>query len=298
MKPTLSLGIAAYNEEANIGRLLDALLTQKTTIRVGEILVVSDASTDKTDEIVLSYKNQSPIQLIRLHERSGQNIAQNRIHSEAKGDILVILDADILPSNEDFIEKIVTPIVNNEADLVGVQLVPTAPDSFFEGMLAEIHVFKVRLYEKWKNGKNIYMCFGPTRSFSKRLYTTLQYPDNCPGDAYSYLFAQRGGYTFIPVMNPPVIFKVPSFFKDHMRQSSRFIAGKDTLAKLFGADIVRSEFSISLPVFLRALFVEFITHPIYLISFATVSLCVKFMSQGKTFTSRWETAESTKTLKK
>ena len=80
MNPTLTIGIAAYNEEANIDALLDSLLAQKTTIPINEILVVSDASTDKTDEIVLSYKHRGPIRLIRLPERSGQNQGHSRIH--------------------------------------------------------------------------------------------------------------------------------------------------------------------------------------------------------------------------
>lgn len=297
MKTTLTIGITAYNEEANIKRLLDALLIQKTTVVIGEILVVSDASTDKTDEIVSSYKNQGQIRLIRLTERGGQNKAQNRIHSEAKGDILVVLDADILPSSESFIEKIIAPIVNNEADLVGAQLLPATPSTFFESMLAEIHMFKVRLYGKWKDGKNIYMCFGPTRGFSKRLYSTLRYPDNCPTDAYSYIFAMRAGYIFAPATNAPAIFKNPSSFKDHMRQSSRFTAGKDSIAALFGAFTVHSEFSIPYFILFRALVVELILHPVYLVSFMVVHLRVKFISQGVVFTSRWEIAGSTKNLK-
>ncbi len=298
MNPTLTIGIAAYNEEANIDALLDSLLAQKTTIPINEILVVSDASTDKTDEIVLSYKDRGPIRLIRLPERSGQNQGQNRIHSEAKGDVLIILDADMLPSNEYFVEKMTTPIVKNGADLAGIQLIPASPVMFFEKMLAEIHLFKIRLYEEWRGGKNIYMCFGPARGFSKRLYTTLRYPDDYPTDAYSYLFAKREGYTFVPISNPPAIFKVPSTFTDYMRQSSRFSSGNVKLASIFDAKLLHTELAISPFIFFRALLIELIAHPVYLICFVFIHLSVRIMSRGQTFSSRWEISASTKTLNK
>ncbi|MFM2330694.1 MAG: hypothetical protein RLZZ26_201 [Candidatus Parcubacteria bacterium] len=296
MNKTLTIGIAAYNEEANIGALLDSLLEQKTTTPVSEILVVSDGSTDKTDEVVSAHASKGPVRLIRLSERSGQNKAQNRIHEEATGDVLVVLDADMLPSDEDFIEKMVAPVLQDEADLVGVQLMSAAPATFFEKMLAEIHAFKVRLYEKWGNGKNIYMCFGPARSFSKRLYTALRYPDNCPTDAYSYLFAMREGYTFFAVSKPPAIFKVPNTLADHLRQSSRFATGKDKLGLLFGTKVVRRAFAIPPTIFLEELLAETLGHPIYVGSYILVNLYVRLKSRGGVFTSRWEMAKSTKKL--
>ena len=50
-KPKLrcSVGVTAYNEEANIGRLLEALLTQHTRdVEIVEIIVVASACTDNT----------------------------------------------------------------------------------------------------------------------------------------------------------------------------------------------------------------------------------------------------------
>jgi len=52
-KKTLAIGIPAHNEEANIGFLIKALLEQESRLYVlTEIIVASDASTDKTVELV------------------------------------------------------------------------------------------------------------------------------------------------------------------------------------------------------------------------------------------------------
>ncbi|MEZ4516212.1 MAG: glycosyltransferase [Chloroflexota bacterium] len=48
-----SIGIMAYNEEANICRLLDRLLHQRlTTVEIAEIIVAASGCTDRTEDIV------------------------------------------------------------------------------------------------------------------------------------------------------------------------------------------------------------------------------------------------------
>jgi biofilm PGA synthesis N-glycosyltransferase PgaC len=55
-KIRVSIGICVYNEEKNIGRLLDKLLTQKTDLSdISEIYVVSSGSKDRTNEIVRTF---------------------------------------------------------------------------------------------------------------------------------------------------------------------------------------------------------------------------------------------------
>ena len=54
-KLTVTIGIPAYNEEKNIGRLLKSLSNQKgDDFTLNEIVVLSDGSTDMTNEIVHS----------------------------------------------------------------------------------------------------------------------------------------------------------------------------------------------------------------------------------------------------
>jgi glycosyltransferase involved in cell wall biosynthesis len=67
MKISVSIGIPAYNEEKNIGRLLTAILNQKTyNVEIDQIVVVSSGSTDKTDTIVEDFtRKDSRIVLIR-----------------------------------------------------------------------------------------------------------------------------------------------------------------------------------------------------------------------------------------
>jgi glycosyltransferase involved in cell wall biosynthesis len=74
-----SVGVTAYNEEANIGRLLEALLTQHTRdVEIVEIIVVASACTDNTVPIVESYAAEYPlVKLFTQARREGKTSAIN-----------------------------------------------------------------------------------------------------------------------------------------------------------------------------------------------------------------------------
>ena len=90
---TVTLIIAAYNEENIIReKLLNSLQLDYPSHNI-EIIVSSDGSTDKTDEIVKSFKEQG-IKLNRVEGRKGKTEAQNQTVRLAKGDIIVFSDAN------------------------------------------------------------------------------------------------------------------------------------------------------------------------------------------------------------
>jgi len=88
----LSVLIAAHNEESSIKRKLDATLSLDYPVDKLEVLVLSDGSTDGTDEIVRLVADPR-VRLIRTDSRGGKTNAQNRGAREARGDILVFSDA-------------------------------------------------------------------------------------------------------------------------------------------------------------------------------------------------------------
>ncbi len=90
--PTLSVLIAAYNEEANIGKKVEQTLALDYPAEKLEILVLSDGSTDHTDEIIRAFKDPR-VRLIRMEPRRGKTAAQNRGVREARGEVLVFSDA-------------------------------------------------------------------------------------------------------------------------------------------------------------------------------------------------------------
>jgi cellulose synthase/poly-beta-1,6-N-acetylglucosamine synthase-like glycosyltransferase len=90
--PRISLLIAAYNEEQDIARKLEESLQLDYPADRVEILVLSDASTDRTDEIVSSFADPR-IRLVRSEQRRGKTGMQNLGARESTGEVLVFSDA-------------------------------------------------------------------------------------------------------------------------------------------------------------------------------------------------------------
>src|SRR5206468_3058409 len=84
----------AYNEAGQIAAKLDDCLALDYPSDRMELLVVSDGSTDATEEIVQTYAvSDSRIRLLRTPGRTGKSGAQNLAVHHAHGDILLFTDA-------------------------------------------------------------------------------------------------------------------------------------------------------------------------------------------------------------
>jgi cellulose synthase/poly-beta-1,6-N-acetylglucosamine synthase-like glycosyltransferase len=92
--PSVSITVPAYNEERAIGATLDALLAIDYPADRRQILVVSDASSDRTDAIVRSYADRG-VELLRVPVRGGKTAAENVAREHLRGDIVVNTDASV-----------------------------------------------------------------------------------------------------------------------------------------------------------------------------------------------------------
>ena len=144
------IGIMAYNEEANIGLLLDALLTQETkAVEINHIIVVSSGSTDRTNEIVNQFAENNPkVELLIEECRKGKASAINLFMRCVKDEIVVLQSADTLPE-KNTIEALVSPFDDQKIGMVGGHAIPVNKLNTFFGfginMLWELH-HKICLY--------------------------------------------------------------------------------------------------------------------------------------------------------
>jgi len=90
--PRISVMIAAYNEEAAIERKIRQTLELQYPAEKIEILVLSDCSTDRTDEIVKAFPDPR-VRLVRMPERRGKTHAQNEGMKVANGEVVIFSDA-------------------------------------------------------------------------------------------------------------------------------------------------------------------------------------------------------------
>ena len=89
--PTVSIIIAARNEEANLPAKLENLRRLDYPQELLEIVIASDGSTDRTARILR--EQASPVVAVILDESNGKAVALNEAVKRATGEILVFLDA-------------------------------------------------------------------------------------------------------------------------------------------------------------------------------------------------------------
>lgn len=92
IEPTISLIITAYNEERDLRAKLENTLALRYPKEKLEIIVASDGSTDKTDEIARGFAAQG-VKLFRQEGRAGKTVTQNNAVETASGEIIVFSDA-------------------------------------------------------------------------------------------------------------------------------------------------------------------------------------------------------------
>lgn len=136
-----SVGVTAYNEEANIGKLLHALLTQELAeVEIREIIVVASGCTDRTVETVREYAASDPrISLIEQPQREGKTSAINLFLARAQNEICVLESGDTLPGH-DTIENLVLPFADPQVGMTGAQKIPTNVPEHVVGYMSHLRL--------------------------------------------------------------------------------------------------------------------------------------------------------------
>jgi cellulose synthase/poly-beta-1,6-N-acetylglucosamine synthase-like glycosyltransferase len=93
--PAVTVIVTAYNEERDLAAKLENTLALDYPRELLEIIVASDCSTDRTDEIARTFGERG-VRLVRQSQRLGKTAAQNMAVAEARGEIILFSDATSL----------------------------------------------------------------------------------------------------------------------------------------------------------------------------------------------------------
>ena len=133
------MGVMAHDEEANIGRLLEAVLSQRTTTTLlTEVIVIISGCTDRTEEIVRSWAaRDGRVRLVVQPTREGKAAAVNLFLSLSREHVLVLCSADLVPGPET-IEQVVAPFADQEMGMTTCRPVPVDDPRSFLGFAAHL----------------------------------------------------------------------------------------------------------------------------------------------------------------
>jgi len=109
----ISICITTFNEEGNIGALLDSLLVQ--TKKPDEIVIVDGGSTDKTMGIINHYQKRfGKIKLLK--EKCSRARGRNLGVEIAKGDVIAITDAGCI-ADRNWLKNLIAPFATGRVDI-------------------------------------------------------------------------------------------------------------------------------------------------------------------------------------
>ncbi|PLX20843.1 hypothetical protein C0584_03600 [Candidatus Parcubacteria bacterium] len=103
--------VPAYNEEENIAGVLKVL---KNVSKLDEIIVVDDASTDNTGEVVLAFDE---VKYFRNEVNSGKAFSMQRGVNGTDADIIFFCDADLKKLTPEIVNSIIEPVFNERYDM-------------------------------------------------------------------------------------------------------------------------------------------------------------------------------------
>ena len=116
--PLLSVVIPVYNEEATVATLVRAVLDAPLPPGVDrELVVVDDGSTDGTVVTLAPFQADVRVRVFRQTRNAGKGAALRRGFGEARGDLVVVQDADLEYDPRE-LHKLLVPILDGRADAV------------------------------------------------------------------------------------------------------------------------------------------------------------------------------------
>jgi cellulose synthase/poly-beta-1,6-N-acetylglucosamine synthase-like glycosyltransferase len=290
---SVSIGVCAYNEEKNILHTLRAISSQHLEgNEIIEVIVVSSGSTDRTDALVQEYEAiDKKVRLIRQERREGKNAAVNAFLREARGSILVLVNADNV-LDDGSLHHLLEPFQDPHVGIVGGRPIPVNdPDSltgFAVHMIWDMHHLLSLNYPKIGE----LVAFRPP---GKELTTKMQSDEDI-----IRMYLENDG--FRPAYAPQAIVrnKGPTTIRDFMKQRTRVNIGERYMKMNFDYDIPTQD-----PTLLISAFFSFLRqngkHPFLILMSMGLEMSARIYAQVYVSLDRgdqtvWSQVGSTKDL--
>ncbi len=301
-KLSVTIGVPAFNEENNIGNLLNSIISQKKSSFIfNQIYVVCDGCDDDTVSIVKKFINKySYIHLIENKVRQGKMKQLNMLYKISTSDIFISLDADIILGNNTMLEELVKQFYYKNVGLVGAYCIPAKPSEFFE----HIVVGGINIWNKTRvlinHGDSVHNHHAQASAVSKTIYKNVYIPsDICAEDDFLYFYVKKMNMRFRFAQKAISIYRAPSDIKDFFMQTTRFITAKEQVVKYHG-DWIRKYYHVPLKYKVIGLFTSLRSDPFYVsigVFFQILTRLLKdiFKDESKEF---WTRVSSSKRIYK
>jgi cellulose synthase/poly-beta-1,6-N-acetylglucosamine synthase-like glycosyltransferase len=231
---SVSFLLPVHNEETNLGRRLDELtrlIQTSGSITAGEIIVISDASTDRTVEIARQFADRG-VRVLEMESKQGKAAALNRGAATARHDLLVFADA-----RQRWADDALTRLVENFADpaigAVSGDLMLESED----GVLAGVSLYW--RMEKWLRMQESQLrsqvgVTGAISAVRRPLFHAIP-PGTLLDDVFWPMHVVLSGYRVVHDERAKAFDRLPELPRDEFRRKVRTLAGNFQLLTLLPA---------------------------------------------------------------
>lgn len=220
----ITLGIPTFNEERVISRAIHSALVQIS--KQDEVIVVASGCTDNTIPIVKEIiKKDKRVRLIVEKERNGKASALNIIIKNAKSDIIVQTDGDVILGH-DSITRLLKHFKNKRVGAVTGNPCPLIPkDNLFHDwtIMSYRKIGDIREQEVKKKTFNVHLS-GYLLAFRKEALKEVPFAKGAV-DAWMGKIIKENGYLLTYEPKARVYVRAPSNIKDFLAQKARVRAG-------------------------------------------------------------------------
>ena len=295
---TVSIGIPAFNEEANIAYLLDSIVGQsQKSIKIAEILVISDGSTDQTVELSKSIKDKR-IKVIEDHKRLGKGARINQLMKLYKGDFLVLFDADVALKDKNAIEILLSSFDENEKiGIVCGNPIPLKSNSFIGKASNNLFIADDYIRNNFKNGHNIFSALGLMMALNKKLTRKIKLPSTTQGDdMFIYLSCKTKGFEYRRNRKARVYYRTPQSVRDFLKQSARHMSAYREYGNYFDQEMIKEEMTVPLKIKIRVPLYQAVKNPAGWIFLKLLAIAGREIGKHQHNTGIWDSVSSTKIL--
>lgn len=192
---SVSVAISAFNEEGNIGNILNSILQQKrNNFSLRKIVVYSDGSTDETCKIVKKMQRYNPIiKLVFGKKQRGKIFRLKQIFRNCDDEILIVLDADIDLVGDNFLNHLTEVIISDpDAKMVVAHQIPLRSKSFIGKIIYASYLMWDYVRLSVPNCDHVQNFYGAATAYRGSFARTLRIPDKLTEERlYIYMMAKK-----------------------------------------------------------------------------------------------------------
>lgn len=295
----VSICIPVYNEEKNIGRLLDSIMKQELkNVSINEIIIVSSGSSDDTDDMVKNYQNiDKRVFLLRQKEREGKASAINLFLEDinngrcSDSNLIIVSSGDVI-FEKNTVENLCNKFSDNDIGLTSANPIPI--NGTKESLTRYLGHMHWKLHNKF--GRH-----GETIAFRRSLVSRLSIT-TAVDEGWIEAIINNKGYQMTHVDNANIFNKCPETISDFIKQRRRIYSGHLDLEKRVNYKVSSSVLSTETVKILLGECINNVPKFHYFLGYIMLEMYGRLLGSYDFYIKNknhyiWEIAETTKDLK-